>query len=74
MERYLIRTRFPGRAWGTVGKAESYSPWTGWVTVTLAEWMNAERAANFISQHPGHPATAGFANHLIEGKIEYVKE
>lgn len=76
MERYYIRTRSLGRE-GTFfdkKKTDAEADWTGWVECDRFEWMNAERAENFISQHPGQPATAGFTGKLIQGKIEYVRE
>lgn len=41
---------------------------TEWVDVTVEEFMNAERMAGFISQHPGQPATHYFSGNNIEGR------
>jgi len=74
VERYYIRTRSLGREGTFFDKKNPDSEWTNWVECSVTEWMNAERSQNFISQHPGQPATAGFCGRSVQGKIEYTKE
>ena len=73
MERYYIATRRIGREGTFFDKRNPDSGWTGWVSCSREEFMNAERTENFISQHPGQPATAGFTGKLTRGKVEFVR-
>lgn len=47
---------------------------TGWVDCSKEEYMNAERMAGFIAQHPGEPATHAFYSPTLEGRVVYVRE